>query len=316
MNNGYLHCGIIFKAGNLNYGESVGNIMSLKKLSIEEKTFSYISRQALRYDIVRILDEECGYSKAEVGNAKGVVQFKEESTIDKYPEIDFFGYMKTEKKKSTKNDSPDQEDKEENSKTKIRKAIVRISDAISLEPFYNEIDFSTNMGLASRVDGLDNDIYQTEIHRSYYTYSITIDIAKLGIDENYRIQLSKEDKIKRLNALLYAIKVLNRDIKGKRENLSPLFIIGGIYSSGNPFFYNKIKLSFSKDGVLINDQIINSVLETKLFDGKSVEDNTYLGFSENYFGNIDKINLQNDRKGTIEKFFEELKSKIANFYKD
>jgi CRISPR-associated protein Cst2 len=313
MNNGYLHFGVVFKAGNLNYGESIGNIMSLKKISIEEKTFSYHSRQALRYDIVRILEEECGYTKAEVDKAKGVVQFKEDATIDKYPEIDFFGYMKTEKKKSTKKDESSQEEEEKEAKTKIRKAIVRLSDAVSLEPFYNEIDFSTNMGLASRF-GLDNDIYQTEIHKSYYTYSVTIDLDKVGIDPNYEINIENEEKIKRLNALLYAIKVLNRDIKGKRENLSPLFIIGGIYSSGNPFFYNQIKLSFSKDGISIDEQIINSILETKMFNGESVKDKTYLGFLPGYFNNIDQISLS-DKKTTIENFFDLIKTEIANYYK-
>lgn len=314
MSNGYLHCGLIFKAANLNYGESVGNIMSLKKLSIEEKTFSYISRQAIRYDIVRILEEECGYSKSEIDKAQGVVQFSKESTIEKYPEIDFFGYMKTEKKKQNKKNDKSQLEEEKEAKTKIRKAIVRLSDAISLEPFYNEIDFSTNMGLASR-SGLDNDIYQTEIHKSYYACSVTIDLDKVGIDENDSICLENEEKVKRLNALLYAIKVLNRDIKGKRENLSPLFVIGGIYSSGNPFFYNQIKLSFPKDGILINDQIINDVLETKMFSGESVKDITYLGFLAGYFNNIDKIAIPDDRKTIVEKFFESLKDDIASYYK-
>ncbi|AHF96833.1 CRISPR-associated protein [Desulfurella acetivorans A63] len=313
MNNGYLHFGVVFKAANLNYGESIGNIMSLKKLSVEEKTFSYISRQALRFDIVRILEEECNYNKAEIDKAQGVVQFSKDSTIDKYPEIDFFGYMKTEKKKQTKKDEASQEEEKE-AKTKIRKAVVRLSDAISLEPFYNEIDFSTNMGLASR-SALDNDIYQTEIHKSYYTYTITIDLDKVGVDENDKIYLENEEKVKRLNALLYAIKVLNRDIKGKRENLSPLFIIGGIYSSGNPFFYNQIKLSFSKDGIMINDDIINAVLQTKMFNGETVGDKTYLGFVPGYFNNIDKISLQVDKKMGTESFFEALKNDISNYYK-
>lgn len=311
MNNAFLHLGIIFKAGNLNYGESIGNITSLKKLSIEEKSFSYISRQALRYDIVRILDEECGYHKAEVNKEKKVVQFSEESTIDKYPEIDFFGYMKTEKKnKENKNE----EDQEKDSKTKIRKAIVRLSDAVSLEPFYNEIDFSTNMGLANRC-GLDNDIYQTEIHRSYYTYSVTVDLEKVGIDTEYKINIDDDEKIKRLNALLYSIKTLNRDIKGKRENLSPLFIIGGIYSSGNPFFYNQLKLSFSKDGVLLQEDIINDILKTKLYDQKLIKDNTYLGYIKGYFNNIEMITVDEGKKFNVEEFFGRIQSEIQTYYK-
>jgi len=314
MSKGYLHCSVVFKAGNLNYGESIGNIMSLKRITIEEKSFPYQSRQAIRYDIVRTL-EECGYSmvgKDDISKEKKVIQFTESATIDKYPEIDFFGYMKTEKKskKQSKNDETDDDSKDQ--QQKIRKAPVRLTDAISLEPFYNEIDFSTNAGLASRI-GENNDIYQSEIHRSYYTYSITVDLDKIGVDENYNIELSKEERIKRLNALLYAVKVLNRDIKGKRENLSPLFVIGGIYKSGNPFFYNQIKLSF-EDGISIDEQIINSILEITMFSGEKVKDTTYLGFAPSYFNSIDKINLDSSRKLTIEEFFKTLGSSVADYY--
>ncbi len=309
----FLHLGIIFKAGNLNYGESIGNIISLKKCSVEEKTFSYASRQALRYDIIRIMEEECGYSKAEVNDGQKVVQFASDATIDKYPEIDFFGYMKTEKKKSTKKEAKEteeQEGEEKEAKTKIRKAIVRLSDAVSLEPFYNEIDFSTNMGLAKRKD-LENQIYQTEYHRSYYSYILTMDLDKVGVDENEKnITIPKEEKIKRIKAFLYAIKTLNRDIKGKRENLNPLFIIGGIYGSGNPFFYNQLKLIFSKEGVSLNEKIINSVLETKLFDGTSISANTSIGVVAGHFNNLDAIKPDTIKKTGIEPFFDDINKKI------
>lgn len=314
--NKFLHFGIIFKAGNLNYNESIGNIVSLKKCSIEEKTFSYASRQALRYDIVRIMEEECGYEKAIVDDVQKVVQFASDSTIDKYPEIDFFGYMKTKKKGSTKQGGDEilNQGEPNEGKTKIRKAIVRISDAISLEPFYNEIDFSTNMGLATRKEDLENQIYQTEIHRSYYSYSITVDLNKVGIDKNDNIEIQKEEKVKRLKALLHAVKTLNRDIKGKRENLSPLFIIGGIYSSGNPFFYNQLKLKFSKEGVYLNEDIINSILELQLFDKTKVSDSTLLGYIDGHFNNIDKIKTNDESKHSVEKFFQKINDKINGLW--
>lgn len=308
----YLHLGVIFKASNLNYGESIGNVISLKKISIEEKTFSYISRQALRYDIVRIMEEECGYLKAEVDSIQKVVQFASEATIDKYPEIDFFGYMKTEKKKSSKKAQEDEEESIDSGKTKIRKAIARLSDAISLEPFYNEIDFSTNLGLAQR-KGLDNQIYQTEIHKSYYSYSLVLDLDKVGVDENENINLSADEKLKRTQALLYAIKILHRDIKGKRENLNPLFVIGGIYESGNPFFYNQLKLIFTKDGTYLNEKIINEVLEIKLLSGKSIKEDTSVGFIDGHFNNIEAIKEIN--KVGVEQFFEELNQKLAGCFK-
>ena len=59
----HLHLAIIFKASNLNYGESIGNILSLKKMASEGKNYSYISRQALRYDIVRLLNENYNFDE-------------------------------------------------------------------------------------------------------------------------------------------------------------------------------------------------------------------------------------------------------------
>ena len=70
-----------------------------------------------------------GYELAPValkgsGNKK-VVQFTEDATIDKFVEIDLFGYMKTEKG-----------DKQNN-----RTAKVRVSNAIATEPYMGELDF-------------------------------------------------------------------------------------------------------------------------------------------------------------------------------
>lgn len=304
----HLHLGIIFKGTNLNYGESMGNYTSLKKCSIGEQSYSYMTRQAIRYDIVRIMEEECGYDKAEIDNIQKVVQFANNAKITDYPEIDFFGYMKTEKKKNKKEESENQEGKE--GKTKIRKAIARISDAVSLEPFYNEIDFSTNMGLATRKN-LENQIYQTETHRSYYSYSVTVDLDKVGVDENDNVDLDTTEKIKRLKALLYSVKTLNRDIKGRRENLNPIFVIGGIYESGNPFFYNQIKLSFSKDGTFINENTLNSILETKLFNEKSINKDTQAGAINGHFKNNDKLKVE---VKSVEEFFANLNKQIEEYY--
>ncbi len=314
----HLSLTVIFQASNLNYGESFGNIMTLKKVVSGGKSYSYISRQALRYDLVRIMNEYGNMLLTPVRSSgagdKLMVQFDRTSKIDEYPEIDLFGYMKTE---------------EGSGNTFIRKAKVRLSDAISLEPFNNEIDFSTNMGLAHRGEIIDgelkdiagNNIFQSEIHKSFYTYTVTIDLDEIGIDENKFnqdddiISISNEEKAKRVNLLLESIKGLHRDIKGKREGLEPVFVIGGVYEFGNPFFYNKLELSFRKDEnslnnlPIINIDVINEVKE-KTFFGKKVSDYTEIGIEKGKFGNEDDV------KGSwsVEKFFENLKSKVNSSY--
>ena len=46
---------IVFKGESLNYGEGIGNISELKKLSRGNgKIYTFASRQAIRYDIARL----------------------------------------------------------------------------------------------------------------------------------------------------------------------------------------------------------------------------------------------------------------------
>lgn len=83
------------------------------------------------------------------------------------------------------------------------------------------------MGLAVR-GNLENGIAQSEVHRSYYAYTMSIDLDRVGIDGE--IDIDKEEKAERVKILLDTMQYLYRDIKGRRENLSPLFVIGGRYS--------------------------------------------------------------------------------------
>lgn len=59
--------------------------------------------------------------------------------------------------------------------------MVRLSNAVALEPYQSDLEFLTNMGLASRC-GQNNAIAQSEIHRSYYSYTVAIDLDRIGID--------------------------------------------------------------------------------------------------------------------------------------
>jgi CRISPR-associated protein Cst2 len=309
----HLHLAIIFKASNLNYGESVGNILSLKKMASEGRNYSYISRQALRYDIVRLLKEIYGFEYAKpdnVGSSEIVIQFHKDSKIDQYPEIDFFGYMKTEKKDKKKKETDDQAA----GKTKTRKAVIRLTDAISMEAFNNDIDFGTNKGLADRLDDIDgNNIFQAEIHKSYYTYTITCNLDDIGEDAQDKISLPKNEKAKRVGALCNVTKLLYRDIRGKRENLSPLFVIGGLYDCGNPFFYNRLKLEFKKEGNNVNAEMINDTLDITMPPaGSSVMSQTILGCVNGEFKNVDKLKIE---AIPIEAFFTKLTTSIDQYYK-
>src|SRR5699024_1713159 len=92
---------IVFQASSANYGESLGNIAALKKLTRGDgQQYTYISRQALRYNIANELDEPLANLTTRRKGDKKVIQFADDASVKDFSELDFFGYMKTEKSKS------------------------------------------------------------------------------------------------------------------------------------------------------------------------------------------------------------------------
>ena len=278
---------IVFEAESANYGEGIGNVAALKKLSRGNGSqYTYISRQAIRYNIV----DQLGEAKAEVESMgsgdKTVVQFSPETTIKDYPELDFFGYLKTEKKSTGKK----------------RSAIVRLSNAVSTETFKGDLDFLTNKGLADRLDKTMN-IAQAEIHKSYYVYTLAMDLDQIGIDKNDNSELPKEEKSRRVERLLDTIAFLYRDIRGRRENLAPLFVIGGVYDIKNPIFENLVKVKENK--ILVQD------IDSGIFE--NMRKDTSCGVVEGKFDNTQEIK-EVLNSTTIPKFFEQLKAKVREYY--
>lgn len=286
----------IFLAESANYGEGIGNVATLKKISRNRgEQYTYISRQAIRYNIVEQLGENKANVKAEGSGDKKVVQFSAETTIKDYPELDFFGYMKTIKGDNSKN----------------RSAIVRLSNAVSLETFKGDLEFLTNKGLVDRVDRSEKvfpNIAQAEIHKSYYKYTVTIDLDKIGIDELDGIEIENEEKARRVNKLLDTISLLYRDIRGRREDLKPLFIIGGVYDIKNPFFENVVDVR--------NNKILVEKLTSGIYD--FIENDTAAGIVKEQFENDTELETELAKKNikvlNVPEFFKQLKNKIDEYY--
>lgn len=286
----------IFLAESANYGEGIGNVATLKKISRNRgEQYTYISRQAIRYNIVEQLGENKANVKAEGSGDKKVVQFSAETTIKDYPELDFFGYMKTVKGDNSKN----------------RSAIVRLSNAVSLETFKGDLEFLTNKGLVDRIDRNEKvfpNIAQAEIHKSYYKYTVTIDLDKIGIDELDEIEIENEEKARRVNKLLDTISLLYRDIRGRREDLKPLFIIGGVYDIKNPFFENVVDVR--------NNKILVEKLTSGIYD--FIENDTAAGIVKEQFENDTELETELSKKNikvlNVPEFFKQLKNKIGEYY--
>ena len=286
----------IFLAESANYGEGIGNVATLKKISRNRgEQYTYISRQAIRYNIVEQLGENKANVKAEGSGDKKVVQFSAETTIKDYPELDFFGYMKTVKGDNSKN----------------RSAIVRLSNAVSLETFKGDLEFLTNKGLVDRIDRNEKvfpNIAQAEIHKSYYKYTVTIDLDKIGVDELDEIEIENEEKARRVNKLLDTISLLYRDIRGRREDLKPLFIIGGVYDIKNPFFENVVDVR--------NNKILVEKLTSGIYD--FIENDTAAGIVKEQFENDTELETELAKRNikvlNVSEFFKQLKNKIGEYY--
>lgn len=302
MNSKGLTLTIIFKAQSLNYGEGIGNISELKKLARGNgNVYTFASRQALRYDIARIGNKLYDWNLEVVDKSKGTIQFKDKLNIKDSQEMDLFGYMKTSKKSA--------ENEEGGSET--RSAAVRLSHAISLEEYKSDMDFLNNKGLADRIKQFPN-LANIEQHLSYYTYTVTVDLSRIGKDGN--IELSQEEKTTRVLQLLEIIKVLNRDIRGREENLSPLFIVGGIYNINSPFFLGRIKLEAKGEEFKINTKVLESAMELKIGEN-SVKENTFVGIVPNEFKNeIELKELFGEKMLSIQGFFSEIENEIKEYY--
>jgi len=291
MNKKGLTLSIIFEAESANYGEGVGNVTSLKKISRgDHEMYTYLSRQALRYNIV----DQMEVNNTPLGVDGSVIQFHPEATIADYAEIDLFGYMKTVKP------------------TKTRAAVVRLSNAVALESYNTDLEFLTNKGLFDRYKAATNDdnlkggnIAQSEIHKSFYAYTVTIDLDKVGIDVNDNIEIPLPERAERITALLQSLKFLYRDIKGRRENLSPIFAIGGVYDYKNPFFENRLKLKENKLAV--------ATIEGVLALDEHVQKETRVGLVKGLLANDEEIEQALQAKSMAE-FFKELEAAVINYY--
>lgn len=95
-----------------------------------------------------------------------------------------------------------------------------------------------------------------------------------------------------------------RDIKGRRENLSPLFAIGGRYERRNPFFENRIRIE--------NDQINVETL-AELLEDDAIRTHTFTGVVTGTFDNENEIRgkLSGESVGAT---FRHLKEEVEQYY--
>ena len=309
------------RATSLNYGENIGNVSILKKLSLDDGSqVTYVSDKALKYEIRKAGRESFGWNlldekiKSILGsrldrNKLDVDSFGKE-LVKEYHEFDLFGGLLT----SLKVDGKKVELSYGDSVKRI--SPVKLTYAFSIGKFQGDMDFMNNIDAYNRYikhieDKASQTIVQSEQHSSYYHYTLAIDLDRIGVWEGESTKeevVDNEEKANRVKQLLGIVFTLSRQIRGRWENLSPVFVIGGIYEVKNPFFLGCVSAKEVEDGKLWLD--VQKLLDCRSF---ALGGETLCGIISGVFANEEKLRNDLSCRSTAE-VLEELSKRVEEVY--
>ncbi len=282
----------VVKAFPMNYDEGYGNVAVMKKVHRGDgSTLPFTSRQALRYSLTQWLFEHGLWREAKLNKASGgdkaVIQYDPDDLKENFPEeADLFGYMITESK----------------NKAITRSAVARLTHLIGLDPYFGDQEFLNNMGFANRLqkqtgERVDPNIANVETAYTYYRYTLNVDLDLVGEDGNFNLSLPVEERIRRVKTLIEATKYLYRDIRGRREDLRPLMVVGGVYPIKSPFFQNTLGVRWSAGRPHITVESLKQSLNAALPEfvgGGRVMDFTFGGVVDGEFANAEAFKALGD----------------------
>lgn len=198
---------VVFESSALNRDQSVGNITTLKKLSIGSDLFAFLSRPWITHKLFSTLTEIYpeSWKPGELTSSKGVIQHRLIDVQDRElrvfqdivrsAELDAFGYMSTaakqKKKKGTDGQQEESDTEKPSSSTLSRKAAVSLTKAIALYPWRGDMAFYANHSFVNRANSSQTrasgtvetpNPYSREEDYNLFKYSFTIDLTRLGRD--------------------------------------------------------------------------------------------------------------------------------------
>lgn len=276
-----------------NYGESLGNISSVQKVYREGKEYATRSRESLKNAICVQADLYDDLQTSVDGAMQKLVTKDINAATCKALEG---GYMSTK------------------DVTYIRNSSFYLTDAVSAEPFISDARFHNNLYLATnfaKANGLNvqnnsKDCglmpYQYEYDKSIKIYSITIDLEKVGVDQNFDAEASNEEKCSRVLSIIDAVENLSLVVKGNLDNAEPIFIAGGLSPRKTHMFENAVRV--------VGKNLVVEPIKEKLDMGFSC------GLMRNgQLGNEDEI-IRELNPTTVPKFFNQLREDIKAYFAD
>lgn len=274
-----------------NYGESLGNISSVQKVYRGGKEYATRSRESLKNAIC----VQAGlYDDLQTSNDGAMQKLVTKDINAATCKALEGGYMSTK------------------DVTYIRNSSFYLTDAISAEPFINDARFHNNLFLATnyaKANGknVQNDAsecglmpYQYEYDKSIKIYSLTIDLEKVGVDENFGAEADNEEKCSRVLSIIDAVENLSLVVKGNLDNAEPIFVVGGLSPRKTHMFENAVRV--------VGKNLVIEPVKEKLDMGFSC------GLMRNgQLGNEDEIVRELNPKA-VPKFFGELREELKEYF--
>lgn len=274
-----------------NYGEGLGNISSVQKVYRGGKEYATRSRESLKNAICVQAGLYDDLQTSVDGAMQKLVTKDINAATCKALEG---GYMSTK------------------DVTYIRNSSFYLTDAVSVEPFISDARFHNNLYLATnfaKANGLNvqNDSkdcglmpYQYEYDKSIKIYSITIDLEKVGVDQNFDAEASNEEKCSRVLSIIDAVENLSLVVKGNLDNAEPIFIAGGLSPRKTHMFENAVRV--------VSKNLVVEPIKEKLDMGFSC------GLMRNgQLGNEDEI-VRELNPTTVPKFFNQLREDVKAYF--
>lgn len=276
-----------------NYSETLGNISSVQKVYRGGKEYATRSRESLKNAIC----VQAGLYDDLQTSVDGAVQklVTEDVNAATCKALEG-GYMSTK------------------DVTYIRNSSFYLTDAVSAEPFINDARFHNNLYLATNfANAKDLNIqknplecglkpYQYEYDKSIKIYSITIDLEKVGVDQNFDAEASNEEKCSRVLSIIDAVENLSLVVKGNLDNAEPIFIAGGLSPRKTHMFENAVRV--------VGKNLVVEPIKEKLDMGFSC------GLMRNgQLGNEDEI-VRELNPTTVPKFFNQLREDVKAYFAD
>lgn len=276
-----------------NYSETLGNISSVQKVYRGGKEYATRSRESLKNAIC----VQAGLYDDLQTSVDGAVQklVTEDVNAATCKALEG-GYMSTK------------------DVTYIRNSSFYLTDAVSAEPFINDARFHNNLYLATNfANAKDLNIqknplecglkpYQYEYDKSIKIYSITVDLEKVGVDQNFDAEASNEEKCSRVLSIIDAVENLSLVVKGNLDNAEPILIAGGLSPRKTHMFENAVRV--------VGKNLVVEPIKEKLDMGFSC------GLMRNgQLGNEDEI-VRELNPTTVPKFFNQLREDVKAYFAD